>query len=77
MVSLNNITQKNWVKACRRLGLEVDKKKGKGSHYRIINPHNNKKTTLPFKCHKYLNLQIYKTLLEWGFEEEEIDKSLR
>lgn len=76
MVSLTNITQRKWVNACIRLKLVVDKKRGKGSHYRVINPVNNRKTILPHNCHKYINLEIYKTLLEWGFTEEEIDDAL-
>ncbi len=77
MVNLTNMTQKRWVKACKRLNLIIDKKKGKGSHYRIINPVNNRKQTLPSDCHKFISLEIYKTLLEWNFTEDEIDKALR
>jgi hypothetical protein len=77
MISLTNVTQKKWVKACGRLNLVVDKKKGKGSHYRIINPANNRAQTLPYQCHKFINIEIYKSLLEWGFTEEEIDGALK
>lgn len=77
MISLTNISQKKWCKAVKRLNLTVDKNKGKGSHYRIINPDTNQATTLPHKCHKFISLEIYKTLLEWGFSEEDIDNSLR
>jgi hypothetical protein len=76
LINLTNITQKKWAKACIRLGLEVDKKKGKGSHYRIINPVNHRKQTLPSDCHKFISLEIYKTLLEWNINEEDIDKAL-
>ena len=47
MISLTNLKQKDWVKACKKLNLVVDKKKGKGSHYRIINPDTNQATTCP------------------------------
>ena len=77
MVSLTDLTQKRWVKALKKLGLEVDKKKGKGSHYRVHNPRNGKYTTLPAHCHKFTSLAIYKQLLEWGFTEQEIDNALR
>lgn len=77
MIELSNLNQKKWARCCTKLGLTVDKKLGKGSHYRIINPANNKKTTLPNDCHKFISLGIYKTLLQWGFTEEQIDKSLR
>lgn len=78
MVSLTDITQKKWCSACKKLGLEVDKKKGKGSHYRIINSApNTYPQTLPSDCHKFINIEIYKTFLEWGFSEEKIDKALK
>lgn len=77
MISLTNLKQKDWVKACKKLGLVIDKKKGKGSHYRIVNPDTNQTTTLPYKCHKYISLNIYGTLLEWGISEEDLDKALR
>lgn len=60
-----------------KLGLEIDKKKGKGSHVRVFNSKNNKPTTVPHKCHKYINLGLYRVLLEWGFSEEEIDAALK
>jgi len=77
MISLTNMTQKKWVKACRRLNLVVDKKKGKGSHYRIVNPANNRTQTLPSDCHKFISIEIYKSLLEWGITEDEIDKAIK
>lgn len=70
------MTQKKWVKVCKRLGLTVDKKKGKGSHYRIIGP-GNRPQTLPADCHKFISIEIYKSLLEWGFSEEELDKAIK
>jgi predicted RNA binding protein YcfA (HicA-like mRNA interferase family) len=76
MISLTNLTQKKWSKACKKLNLIVDKKKGKGSHYRIINPKTNQATTLPSHCHKYISIEIYRTLLEWGISEESLDKAL-
>ena len=77
MISLTNLTQKHWVKACKKLGLVVDKKKGKRSHFRIINPETNQATTLPSNCHKYISLDIYKTFLEWGISEDDLDKALK
>ncbi len=77
MITLTNLNQKKWVKAFKKLGLIVDTKKGKGSHFRIFNPVNNKATTLPSHCHKFISLGIYKTLLEWGFSEAEIDNALK
>lgn len=76
MISLTSLKRRHWERACGRLGLQVDKKRGKGSHYRIVNPKNNKKQTLPVDCHQFISLEIYKTFLEWGFTEKEIDKAL-
>ena len=77
MISLTNLKQKDWVKACKKLNLVVDKKKGKGSHYRIINPDTNQVTTLPSHCHKFISIAIYNTFLEWGISEEDLDKALK
>lgn len=77
MISLTNMKQKDWVKACKKLDLVVDKKKGKGSHYRIINPDTNQVTTLPSHCHKFISIAIYNTFLEWGISEEDLDKALK
>ena len=77
MISLTSVTQRQWAKASARLGLVVDKKKGKGSHYRVENPASGKMTTLPHDCHKFINIEIYKTFMEWGFSEEEIDNALK
>lgn len=78
MVSLSSLNQKKWLKACRKLKLEVDIKSGKGSHARVYPPTKAlKPTTVPYKTHKMISLSIYKTLLEWGFSEEEIDKALK
>ena len=78
MISLTDLTQKKWLKACRKLGLMVDTKSGKGSHARVKHPSGNlRPLTIPHNTHKMISLVIYKTLLEWGFEEEEIDKALK
>lgn len=76
MVTLTNLKQRDWVRACKKLGLVVDKKRGKGSHFRIINPDTGQATTLPSKCHKYISLAIYSCLLEWGISEEDLDRAL-
>ncbi len=71
------MTQKKWVRVCGKLKLEVDKKKGKGSHYRIMHPTGGRPQTLPSDCHKFISIEIYKSLLEWGFSEEELDKAIK
>lgn len=71
------MTQKKWVKVCKRLNIEVDKKKGKGSHFLIINPTGGRNQTLPCDCHKFLSIEIYKSLLVWGITEEELDEAIK
>ena len=78
MISLTDLTQKQWLKACKKLGLNVDVKSGKGSHARVKHPSNSlRPLTIPHNTHKMIGLAVYKTLLEWGFSEEEIDKALK
>ena len=78
MISLTDLTQKQWLKACRKLGLIVDVKSGKGSHARIKHPSGNlRPLTIPYKTNKMISLAIYRTLLEWGFDEKDIDKALK
>ena len=76
MISLTNMKQKDWVKACKKLKLVVDKRRGKGSHYRIVHPDTKQATTLPSNCHKFISISIYNTLLEWGISEEDLDQAL-
>jgi len=78
MISITDLTQKQWIKACKKLGLIVDTKKGKGSHVRVSHPSGGlHPLTIPNKTHKMLSIALYKSLLEWGFGEEEIDKALK
>ncbi|MCL2451825.1 hypothetical protein FWD20_03050 [Candidatus Saccharibacteria bacterium] len=66
------------MKAYRKLGMKIDAKGGKGSHIKAINPNGGfRPQTIPSKMHKFLGLELYKTLLEWGFTEQEIDKVLK
>lgn len=73
---LSDLKQKDWIRACQKLGLEVDCSKGKGSHCLIINPQTHKQYTLQRKLHKFINIKIFKKLLEWGFEESAIMEAL-
>jgi len=73
----SDLKQKDWIKACIKLGLEVDTKRGKGSHCLIKHPHTNRKYTIQSHLHKFLNIKIFKKMLEWGFEEDDIWNALR
>ena len=77
MRGLSGVKQSDWIKACRKLGLEVNVKAGKGSHCLVKSPVSARKYTIQRNLHKFINLGIYKKLLEWGFTEEEIDKALK
>jgi len=77
MRSLSDIKQSDWIKACRKLGLEVNVKAGKGSHCLVKSPRSGEKYTIQRHLFNIVNLKIYKKLLEWGFKEEEIDKALK
>ncbi len=73
---LSDLKQSDWIRASRKLGLVVDCSKGKGSHCLIINPQTNRQYTLQRKLHKFINIKIFKKLLEWGFEESAIMEAL-
>ncbi len=74
---LSDYTQKDWIRACKKLGLLVDCSRGKGSHCLVVNPKTNKKYTLQRSLHIYINLKIFKKLLEWGFPEQDLLDALR
>lgn len=76
MRSLSDIKQKDWIRACKKLGLEVSKKSGKGSHCLVKSPSSGAKYTIQNHLYPIANIQIYKKLLEWGIEEKDIDKAL-
>ena len=75
--SFSDITQADWLRAVRKLGLIVDMSCGKGSHALVINPKTNSRYTLQRQLHKFINIKILKKLLEWGFEEETIWEALK
>lgn len=76
MPSFSGLNQKDWIRACKKLGLEVSTKHGKGSHCRVYHPKNGRPLTIQNKLHKYISIEIYKVLLGWGFSEEEIQDAL-
>jgi len=74
--SFSDITQARWRIACLRLGLEVKTKSGKGSHILVKHPRTEHKYTIQKNLHKFINMKIFKKLLEWGFSEEDIWEAL-
>jgi hypothetical protein len=74
--SFSDITQSQWKKACFKLGLIVETKHGKGSHILVKHPQTEHKYTIQKNLHKFINIKIFKKLLEWGLDEEDIWKAL-
>ena len=66
-----------WIRACRKLGLEVNLKSGKGSHCLVKSPRSGEKYTIQRNLFNIVNLKIYRKMLEWGFTEKEIDEALK
>jgi len=75
--SFSDLKQNDWMRACKKLGLEVDCSRGKGSHCLITHPTTNAKYTLQKNLHKFINLKIFKKMMEWGFEEGKIWEALK
>ncbi len=72
-----NQKQRDWIKACKKLGLEVNTKSGKGSHILVKSPLSGEKYTIQHDLYNIANLKIYKKLLEWGCSEDDINKALK
>ncbi len=70
--SFSDITQSQWIKACHKLDLVVESKHGKGSHVLVKHPKTEHKYTIQKSLHKFINMKIFKKMLEWSFEEEQI-----
>lgn len=75
--SFSDITQTRWIRACQKLGLIVETGFGKGNHVRVTHPDTKRKYTIQYKLHKFINIKIFKKMLEWGFTEEEIWQALK
>lgn len=75
--SFSDITQKQWKMACQKLGLIVEENCGKGSHFLVKHPQTEHKYTIQKNLHKFINMKIFKKMLEWGFDEEKIWDSLK
>ena len=75
--SFSDISQSQWIKACTKLGLIIETKHGKGSHVLIKHPKIEHKYTIQNNLHKFINMKIFKKMMEWGFEEENIWDALK
>ena len=80
MTSVSDISQRQWLKACRKLGLKVDTKKGKGSHARIYHPERKDvpPTTIAYHTNPIINRKIIKYLKDtYKFTDREINDALK
>lgn len=75
--SFSDISQNDWLRAARKLGLTVETGHGKGSHALVVNPKTNSRYTIQHKLHKFINIKIFKKMLEWGIDEEKIWEALQ
>ncbi|MBI2444740.1 MAG: hypothetical protein HYV42_05910 [Candidatus Magasanikbacteria bacterium] len=75
--SFSDVTQADWIRACRKLGLTIQTHAGKGSHALVVHPLTHRKYTIQYHLHKFINLKIFKKLMEWGYFEEQIWEALR
>lgn len=57
--------------------LMVETKHGKGSHVLVKHPKTEHKYTIQNNLHKFINMKIFKKMLEWGFSEEEVWDALK
>lgn len=75
----SDISQKQWLKACKKLGLKVDKIAGHGSHAIVKCPQNpiGRPITIQNHINRLISVEIYKSLKNLGFSEEDIDKALK
>lgn len=75
--SLADIKQRDWIRACRKLGVLILTKRGKGGHVLAKHPNNGTKYTIQHDLHKDLNKKIFNKLKQWGFTDDQVFKALR
>lgn len=81
--SLGNIKCGDWKKAARELGLPVTAHSGGSSHFAIRKPGRETDystesliTTIYEGMHKQINQIVFKRLLEYGLDEDDIWRAL-
>lgn len=75
--SLADVKQGDWIRACRKLGLLVETRRGKGGHVLVKHPSNGCKYTVQSDLHKVINIKIFSKLKQWGFTDAQIFEALR
>ena len=77
---LNNKTQKDWLKACERLGVIVSTESGRGSHAAVYKddcpPENSECCILTIKKnpHNQMQSSCFKKLLHYGIESKKYNE---
>lgn len=80
---LNTVTRDDWIAACGRLGLEVCRSEGRGSHILVRKAgvsHEDPASlvaTIIQVMYKQANQKMFRQLLRHGFEEGAIWRSLK
>lgn len=69
-------TTKKFLRVCRKFGLILDKKSGKGSHVKIIDPETNHSFPVPKRLPRGLQVALVKKLELWGYSREKLIKLL-
>ncbi len=75
--SLADVKQRDWLRACAKLGLRIETKHGKGSHALVCHPVTGAKYTIQHDLHRIINVKIFSKLKAWGFQDEQIFEALR
>ena len=75
--SLSDLQQRDWIRACQKLGLIVETSHGKGSHLLVKHPNDDRKYTIQVHLHRLINQKIFKQLIQWGFDEEKIWEAIQ
>lgn len=78
MPSFSDITQRDWRRACMKLGLRIiiGKSGGKGSHIKVFIPKLNRPYIIQSNLNKLINQKIFKKLIQAGFSEQDIWRAL-
>ncbi|TSC53815.1 MAG: Uncharacterized protein LiPW39_58 [Parcubacteria group bacterium LiPW_39] len=65
--NFSDINQKDWKRACKKLGLEVDCSRGKGSHFLVRHPRTNAKYTIQKDLHKFIFKRVSEMKIYFHF----------
>ena len=64
--SLADLQQRDWIRACLKLGLVVETSHGKGSHILMKHPRDGHKYTIQKHLRRLINQKIFKKLIDYN-----------